>query len=114
MFNAQALIEKIRALSPERIAEIEDFVDFIAAREQARSLTRAVAAASAPPLPPSGTTRTTTPRRAMSPGYYAFGDVVLVPFPFTSQSASKKRPAVIVSSGIYNVSRLTLRSPGPM
>jgi mRNA interferase MazF len=27
-----------------------------------------------------------------------FGDVVLVPFPFTSQAASKKRPAVIVSS----------------
>jgi mRNA interferase MazF len=29
---------------------------------------------------------------------YDFGDVVLVPFPFTSQAASKQRPAVIVSS----------------
>ena len=29
---------------------------------------------------------------------YSFGDVVLVPFPFTDQSGSKKRPAVIVSS----------------
>jgi mRNA interferase MazF len=29
---------------------------------------------------------------------YRFGDIVLVPFPFTDQSASKKRPAVIVSS----------------
>lgn len=29
---------------------------------------------------------------------YDFGDVVLVPFPFTNQSASKKRPAVVVSS----------------
>jgi mRNA interferase MazF len=33
---------------------------------------------------------------------FEFGDVVLVPFPFTSQSASKKRPAVIVSSLAYN------------
>ncbi len=28
----------------------------------------------------------------------AFGDVVLVPFPFTDQTASKKHPAVVVSS----------------
>lgn len=33
---------------------------------------------------------------------FEFGDVVLVPFPFTSQTASKKRPAVVVSSGTYN------------
>jgi len=33
---------------------------------------------------------------------YEFGDVVLVPFPFTNQAASKKRPAVIVSSEAYN------------
>jgi len=33
---------------------------------------------------------------------YSFGDVVLVPFPFTDQSAVKKRPAIIVSSGDYN------------
>jgi len=30
------------------------------------------------------------------------GDVVLVPFPFTDQRATKKRPAVIVSSEAYN------------
>jgi mRNA interferase MazF len=35
----------------------------------------------------------------------AFGDVVLVPFPFTDQSGMKKRPAVIVSTAGYNVSR---------
>ena len=33
---------------------------------------------------------------------FEFGDVVLVPFPFTSQTASKKRPAVVVSSRLYN------------
>ncbi len=46
--NTQALIEKIKALPPERIAEIEDFVDFVRLREQDRALTRAAAATSAP------------------------------------------------------------------
>lgn len=39
---------------------------------------------------------------------HAFGDVVLVPFPFTNQSGAKKRPAVIVSSSGYNASRRDL------
>ena len=36
---------------------------------------------------------------------YNYGDIVLVPFPFTDQSAVKKRPAVIVSSDTYNSKR---------
>ena len=32
---------------------------------------------------------------------YEFGDVVLVPFPFTDQTAAKKRPAVVISSRAY-------------
>ena len=36
---------------------------------------------------------------------FSFGDVVLVPFPFTDQSGTKKRPAVVVSSASYNASR---------
>jgi mRNA interferase MazF len=39
---------------------------------------------------------------------HSFGDVVLVPFPFTDQSGMKKRPAVIVSSNGYNASRRDL------
>lgn len=39
---------------------------------------------------------------------HAFGDVVLVPFPFTDQSGAKKRPAVIVSSSSYNANRRDL------
>ena len=33
---------------------------------------------------------------------FDFGDVVLVPFPFTDQSASKRRPAVVASNAVYN------------
>ena len=36
---------------------------------------------------------------------YSFGNIVLVPFPFTDQSAVKKRPAVVVSSDAYNRKR---------
>jgi len=36
---------------------------------------------------------------------FKFGEVVLVPFPFTDQTASKQRPAVIVSNIAYNQSR---------
>jgi hypothetical protein len=46
--NAQALMEKIQTLPVERIAEVEDFVDFIRQREQDQSLIRTAAAASAP------------------------------------------------------------------
>ncbi len=34
-----------------------------------------------------------------------FGDVVLVPFPFTDQTTTKKRPAVVVSSAAYQAER---------
>lgn len=36
----QAIIEKIRALPPERVAEVEDFVDFLRVRNDDRRLTR--------------------------------------------------------------------------
>jgi hypothetical protein len=48
MPDAQALLEKMQALPPERLSEVEDFVDFIVAREQERTLTRAASAASTP------------------------------------------------------------------
>ena len=36
------------------------------------------------------------------------GDVVLIPFPFTDLSAVKTRPAVVVSSELYNTTRSDL------
>jgi hypothetical protein len=46
--DTAGLMARINALPPDRIAEIEDFVAFIADREQARALTHAAATASAP------------------------------------------------------------------
>jgi len=42
----QALIEKIKQLAPQRVAEVEDFVDFLRARDDEQRLTRAAAKAS--------------------------------------------------------------------
>jgi type IV secretory pathway protease TraF len=76
MPDTPAVMKRIRALPPERIAEVEDFVAFIAALEQDRALTRATAAASVPAFAVVWSIRKTT-----STMPYEFGDVVLVPFP---------------------------------
>ena len=39
---------------------------------------------------------------------YNFGDVLLVPFPFTDQTTTKKRPTVVISSDRYNQSKLDI------
>ncbi len=44
----EALIEKIGALPSDRIAEVEDFVDFIRARDSDHALSRTSLAASVP------------------------------------------------------------------
>jgi hypothetical protein len=44
--DPQALIAKIQDLPANRLAEVEDFVDFIRSREQGRILTRAATASS--------------------------------------------------------------------
>jgi hypothetical protein len=41
--HIRELIDKLEALPPERIAEVEDFIDFIKHRNQDRQLTRAAA-----------------------------------------------------------------------
>ena len=37
----ETLIQKIRSLPPERVAEVEDFVDFLTVRDQERNFTHA-------------------------------------------------------------------------
>ena len=39
----ETLIQKIQSLAPERVAEVEDFVDFLAVRDQERHFTHAAA-----------------------------------------------------------------------
>ncbi len=46
--SAGTLAEKIQGLSPEQIAEIEDFADFVRLRGQERGLARVATAASEP------------------------------------------------------------------
>ena len=46
--NTQMLIEKIQLLPPDRLAEVDDFVDFLRLREQERSLTQRAAQVSGP------------------------------------------------------------------
>lgn len=38
---SQTLIEKIQSLPPKRVEEVEDFVDFLKARDQDRALVHA-------------------------------------------------------------------------
>jgi hypothetical protein len=40
----RTILEKLRGLRPERIAEVEDFVDFLKARDEERGLTHAAGA----------------------------------------------------------------------
>ncbi len=42
--------DKLKQLSPQRLAEVEDFIDFVAEREHERALVRAAQAASEPTL----------------------------------------------------------------
>jgi hypothetical protein len=57
MPNAQALLEKIQALPPERLGEVEDFVDFLAAKtrrlaalDRLLAIAPALEAAGVPPM----------------------------------------------------------------
>ena len=50
MIAEQILIEKIRQLPPQRLAEVEDFIDFLRAREEEQRLTQAAAQVSQPAL----------------------------------------------------------------
>jgi len=46
--NEQTFLDKLKELPPERVAEVEDFVDFLRTRNDDQRLTQAAAKASAP------------------------------------------------------------------
>lgn len=46
--SEQAILEKLKQLSPERVAEVEDFVDFLRARSADRQLAHAATKAAEP------------------------------------------------------------------
>jgi hypothetical protein len=46
--DPQSLIDKLKQLAPERVAEVEDFVDFLRARDEERSLAQAATRAAEP------------------------------------------------------------------
>lgn len=48
--HIRELIDKLESLSPERLAEVEDFIDFLKQREQDRELTRRASAVAEPSL----------------------------------------------------------------
>ena len=48
--NIHELIEKLEALPPERIVEVEDFIDFLSSRSADRRLTLAASQTAEPSL----------------------------------------------------------------
>jgi len=48
--HIRELIEKLESLSPERMAEVEDFVDFLKSRDQSSRLVRVAARVAEPRL----------------------------------------------------------------
>jgi len=46
--DPHTLIEKLKNLPPERVAEVEDFVDFLRTRDGERAVVRAAARAAEP------------------------------------------------------------------
>lgn len=48
--DEQLIIEKLRRLPPEKLAEVEDFVDFLSSRDEDRALARAAGKLSAEAL----------------------------------------------------------------
>lgn len=46
--DPHSLIEKLKRLAPERVSEVEDFVDFLRTRDEERSVARAATRAAKP------------------------------------------------------------------
>nr|VFK51729.1 MAG: hypothetical protein BECKTC1821D_GA0114238_11386 [Candidatus Kentron sp. TC] len=85
------MMEKLDHFSPERLAEVENFIDFLQQRDQDRLLRQDYAYAQEA----SFAKVWDNDEDAIYDKLYNFGDVVLVSFPFTNLQTAKKRPAVV-------------------
>lgn len=54
------------------------------------------------PLRPRGAAQRGKPTQARLPQAYAQWDVVIVPFPFSTQPGQKRRPALVLSESAFN------------
>lgn len=48
--HVEQVLAKLKGLPPERVVEVEDFIDFLQSRDSDRAITRAAARASEPVL----------------------------------------------------------------
>ncbi|HEX8483777.1 hypothetical protein [Sphingomonas sp.] len=80
---------------------MEDFVDFLGHRDREiseKALRRAAMTASEASFAAVGNDQRTTFTMPSEADDVGFGDVVLVPFSFTDQSGTKRRPAVVIGT----------------
>jgi hypothetical protein len=96
----QDLFNKIRALPDEKSWKSKTL-----STSSSVVTTIAVSYKPQPGSPKAPSTRSGTTLTTPSMTAYGFGDVVLVPFPFTDQTGTKKRPAAVISSSAYHRER---------
>jgi len=98
--HVRALIGKLEALPPERVNEVEDFIDFIKQRDQDQQLTQAARRLAEQ----SFASVWDNPDDAVYDQLWVWRHHSCT-VSFTDQSTTKKRPAVVISSEIYNTER---------
>src|SRR5512138_2104531 len=118
--NAQdekTLLEKLKTLPPARLAEVENFVDFLRSREADQHLTRAAARASEParsrpfgitPTTPSTTGCSHPPQASRLPCVFSSATSCSCRFRSPTSPPPGSDPGVIVSSAAYHRARRDL------
>ena len=93
----EVIKKEIDKLPEDILAEVFDFIQFLESRKEKIFLQEPLRSFQKFHLKRYGITT-----RTLFMTGYEKGDVILVPFPFSNQSAVKKRPAIVISSNAYN------------